>query len=80
MQGIKRPILVRLYRIVRMAIGLVFSRHELWTIVEGNNLETAIENAYLINQLRHRLVGVTVTPLPGFRNLYRAQYIYGMFK
>lgn len=80
MNSAKRPVLVRLYRIVRMALGLVFTRHELWTIVEGKDIAEAVDNAYLVNPLRDKLVGVMVNPLPGFHTLYRVQYIYGMFK
>ena len=72
----KRPILLRFWRIIRMALGLVFSREEIWTIVESPDVMDAIEDARLICPQRQLLHGIMVERIPGLKNNWRVRYIY----
>ncbi len=71
-----RPILLRLWRILRMALGLIFSRRELWTIVEGDSVADAVIEARYICPYPAALSMVKVNQLPGYRNRWRVHFFY----
>jgi len=72
----RRPIIVRLWRILRMALGLIFSRRELWTVVSGSGVEEAVHNARNACPFPNALLGIMVNQLPGYRASWRVRYIY----
>jgi len=59
-----------------MALGLIFSRRELWTVVEADYIEDAIDEAVRICPFPDILLGIIPTRLPGFRNQWRIRFIY----
>ncbi len=72
----RRPIIVRLWRIFRMALGLIFSPRELWTVVEAADEKDAVYAARKACPYPNVLSGIIPTRLPGFRDQWRVQYIY----
>ena len=72
----RRPILTRLWRIIRMTLGLLFGRRAVWVVVEGDDCVDALENARLICPCPDQLQSLCVEPLPGLPNLYRVHYLY----
>ncbi len=67
---------MRLFRILRMVLGLVFTRRELWVVVEAGDTEDAIYAARNACPHPGALSGIMVNLLPGYRNQWRVEYIY----
>ncbi len=59
-----------------MAVGLIFSRFELWTVVEASDTEDAIYAARNVCPFPAALSAVTVERLPGYRNRWRVRFFY----
>ncbi|KKK92663.1 hypothetical protein LCGC14_2700680 [marine sediment metagenome] len=76
MRKIRLPIIVRLWRILRMTLGVIFSRQELWTIVVAGDTEDALVAARKVCPFPNALLGITVKRLPGLRNRWRVEFIY----
>ncbi len=70
------PSVIRFWRILRMAIGLIFSQRPLWIVVEAECEYLAVDAAKVACPAFDLLTGIMVTRLPGYRNKWRVRYIY----
>ena len=71
-----RPILRRIWRILRMTLGLIFAQRGLWVVVKAADEEDAVYAARNACPFPGALLGITVVRLPGYHDQWRVQYIY----